>query len=218
MLRRWAVTAKNLFFPLTCLNCKAKISGEYLCRNCQNQIKFLTPPGCYSQIEINQNNLKVASSYSYQNPIKTLIHLFKYSNYDYLAPALAKLMIEQLDRIGFKPLNYDFITPVPIHPYKIKIRGYNQSKLLAKQLANYFQLPLKDDIISSKYIKNSQTKLSLEKRKENVSGKFTAKNSAKNTNILLVDDVFTTGATILACGKALWEKGANKIYGITLAK
>ncbi|MCF7887538.1 MAG: ComF family protein [Candidatus Omnitrophica bacterium] len=218
MLKRWAVATKNLFFPLTCLHCKAKIAVGYLCRNCQNQIKFLTPPDCYSQLEINQNNLKVASSYSYQNAIKTLIHLFKYSHYDYLAPALANLMIKQLDRIGFKPLNYDFITPVPIHPYKIKIRGYNQSKLLAKQLANYFQLPLKDDIISSKYIKNSQTKLSLEKRKENVYGKFTAKNSAKNTNILLVDDVFTTGATISACGKALWEKGASKIDGITLAK
>ncbi|MCF7870480.1 MAG: ComF family protein [Candidatus Omnitrophica bacterium] len=218
MLKRWIITAKNLFFPLTCLNCKAKIAGGCLCQSCQKQIKFLAPPGCYSQIKINQNNLKIISSYSYRGAIKTLIHLFKYSHYDYLAAALAKLMIEQLDKIGFKPLNYDFITSVPIHPYKIKVRGYNQSKLLAKQLANYFQLPLKDDIISSKYIRNSQTKLSLEKRKENVYGKFTAKDNVKGANILLVDDVFTTGATILACGKALWEKGANKIYGITLAK
>lgn len=127
-------------------------------------------------------------------------------------------MITQLKIIKFNPQQYDFITFIPLSPYKMKLRGYNQAKLLAICLAKYFHLPLKDDIITSKYIKNSQTKLSSRKRKENVQGKFIVRKNLNNKNVLLVDDVFTTGATISTCWQALYEKGANKIYSITLAK
>lgn len=219
MLKKWLTTTMNLFFPSFCLHCKVKIAANHLCPNCRNKIKILIPPHCYSQLKDKKNNtLKINSSSSYQGPVKDLIHFFKYHNYTHLSSTLAKLMIKQLNIIKFNPQKYDFITFIPLSPYKKKLRGYNQARLLAICIAKYFQLPLKDDIIISKYIKNSQTKLSSRKRKENVQGKFIVRKNLKNKNILLIDDVLTTGSTISACWQALSEKGASKIYSITLAK
>jgi len=221
MLKKWISITKNLFFPLSCLNCGKKIRKDYLCLPCQNQIKLLSPPDCYTQIKINRNyrnGFTVISSCNYRGAAKALIHSFKYRHCDFLADTLSRLMIKQLNQAGFNPKNYDFIVPVPLNRYKLKQRGYNQAKLLAKQLAKYLKIPLKDDIISSKYIKDSQTKLSPKKRKENVKGKFRVKNDMKNKKIVLVDDVLTTGATLSACWQSLKEKGAEIIYPVTLAK
>ncbi|MCF7873600.1 MAG: ComF family protein [Candidatus Omnitrophica bacterium] len=222
MLKKWLVTTKNLFFPAVCLACGKKIKQDYLCSSCKKKIKILKAPTCYTQLKINHNNnkeiLTVLSSCLYKEPLKNLIHSFKYKRNPYLAEFFSRFMLKQLKVIKFNPQNYDFVVPVPLHRYKIKARGYNQAELLARPLAKYFQLPLKDDIIISKYIKNSQTKLSSRKRKENVQGKFIVRKNLKNQNIILVDDVLTTGATISTCWQALSEKGANKIYSTTLAK
>lgn len=198
---------------MLCFGCGSKIKENHLCLECQSQIEILTPPYCYKKSKV-----KIISACVYKSPLKDMIHHFKYNHCAYLAEPLSRLMIKQLRTLGFNPLRYDFITCVPLHPYKLKVRGYNQAELLAQQIANYFKLPLKNGIIASKYIKNPQAKLTSKKRKENVEGKFKAKGNLKNKNIILVDDVFTTGATIHNCWKALKEKGANKIQAITLAR
>ncbi len=221
MFKKILAITKNLFFPLTCLHCGIKITENHLCLPCQNQIKLLFPPNCYTRLKLNcqsQDSLTVNSICTYRGPMRNLIHSFKYNNCDYLSKFLSQLIIKQLKTIKFNALYYDFIVPVPLHPYKIKLRGYNQAELIAFYIAKYFQLPLKNDIIISKYIKNSQTKFSSRKRKENVRGKFITKKDLSNTNIILIDDVFTTGSTISACWRSLKEKGANKIYAITLAR
>jgi competence protein ComFC len=222
MLKRPINALKNTFFPPICLNCGKKTTKNYLCLSCKKQIKILGPPLCYTQLKINNCNNKriitVLSSCNYKNPIKNLIYSFKYKHCDYLADFLSHFIVKQLKITKFKSQDYDFIVPVPLHPYKMKIRGYNQAELLAKQISKYFQLPLKNDIINSKYTKDSQTKLSSKKRQENVKGKFIVKENFANKNILLIDDVFTTGATISTCWQALKEKGIDKISVITLAK
>ncbi|MCF7869622.1 MAG: ComF family protein [Candidatus Omnitrophica bacterium] len=222
MLKKPINALKNTFFPPICLNCGKKTTKNYLCLSCKKQIKVLRPPFCYSQIKTNNNiyekPITALSSCNYKNPIKNLIYSFKYKHCDYLADFLSRFIVKQLKITKFKPQNYDFIVPVPLHPYKMKIRGYNQAELLAKQIAKYFQLPLKNDIITSKYVKDSQTKLSSKKRQENVKGKFIVKENFTDKNILLIDDVFTTGATISTCWQSLKEKGVDKIFIITLAK
>ncbi|MFO8053190.1 MAG: ComF family protein [Candidatus Omnitrophota bacterium] len=222
MFKKAASTVKNIFFPAICLTCGRKTTNPYLCPFCKNQIKLLNPPVCYTQLKIGDNNnkkiLTALSSCSYKGPLKNLIHSFKYNHYDHFADFFFQFMFKQLKITKFRPRGYDFIVAVPLHPHKIKKRGYNQAELLAKQLAKYFQLPLKNDIISSKYIRDSQTKLSSKERQENVKGKFIVEKNFRDKNVVLVDDVLTTGATISTCCQSLKEKGINKIYPITLAK
>lgn len=216
MPKGWLSAAKNVFFPLLCLSCSRKIKEGYLCPECQSQIEILKIPACYSKIP--GIKMKTISSASYKGPLKDLIYHFKYRGCSYLDSLLSQLMIRHLESTCFWLDDSDFIVPVPLSPHKAKMRGYNQAELLARHLANYFKLNLKSDIISSKYVKNSQAKLTPEKRRANVVGKFQAKRSAKNKNIILIDDVLTTGATLSACWQTLKEKGAKNIWAITLAK
>jgi ComF family protein len=148
----------------------------------------------------------------------SLIHHFKYKNYDYLAGLLSSFMAEHLIKIGFEPGRYHFVAAVPLHKDKLKTRGYNQSGLLAKLLSNYFKIPFRDDIIANVNARPSQTQLPKEKRKKNVKDIFVAKETVINKRIILIDDIFTTGSTAKACSKALKERGAQYITVITLAK
>lgn len=150
--------------------------------------------------------------------MSSLIQLFKYQNYDYLGEFLAQLIVKHLKGIEFSACSYHYITAVPLHRYKLKMRGYNQAELLAGFLSNHFKIPLKNDIISVTRFKPSQAKLTKLKRQTNVKGIFKVSNTVKKLNFLLVDDIFTTGSTVFACADALKEKGANMITVLTLSK
>lgn len=223
MLKNWLKITGNLFFPRLCGSCQKKIKSGWLCLDCNSKLSFLCQPDCYSNFQINlpcrkQETIKAISACAYLNPLKTLIHDFKYRRRDYLAEFLAQLMVKQLEKIQFSLREYKLLIPVPLGPYKLKTRGYNQTELLAKYLANYFKLPLKSDIIASAYTRQAQVELDLKKRKENKQGKFFTKNKIAGLNVVLIDDVLTTGSTIAACSEALKESGAGKIIAITLAK
>ncbi len=232
MLKKTLQALINLCFPKLCFHCQTKISNGYLCKNCYQRINFIKKPACpYCggplNPEINICNRcrdkiypynKLISTTSYSEPMPSLIGLFKYKNYHYLDEFFGSLMIKYLTSREFNATIYDFIIAVPLHKYKLKSRGYNQSGLLAKQLANYFQIPLRDDIISNVNFTVSQTKLPKNKRKTNTENTFTVEKNLRNKNIILVDDIFTTGSTINACCKALKEKNANKITVLTLSK
>jgi len=148
----------------------------------------------------------------------SLIHLFKYKNYDYLAEFFSSLMVKRLEKIGFNPDGYDLITAIPMHRDKLKMRGYNQAEILAKDVSNYFKIPFRNDIIYDISIKPSQTKLNPHKRRENVKGAFTVKGEVKDKKIIIIDDIFTTGATALECCQSLKEKGVGALTVITLSK
>ena len=224
--------ARDILFPCLCLHCEKKIPQGYLCRECLEKIVFLYPPRCRccaKPLFSASNTCKQCSgkiypyqrfisTTAYQGPMISLIHLFKYKNYDYLAGYLASLMVKYLSKASFNPRNYHFVTPVPLHRDKLKIRGYNQAELLAKLLSNYFKISFRDDIIINTNIRPSQTKLSLKKRKKNVKGVFAATEDLNDKRIVLIDDIFTTGSTVNACSQALREKGAEAITIITLSK
>ena len=226
-------TLKDILFPCLCLHCEEKIPQGYLCKKCLGKIAFLYSPRCRycaKPLTLGTSSVcqqcsgkiypyqRLISATSYKEPMVGLIHLFKYKNYDYLAGFFASLMAKYLSKINFNSHNYHFITPVPLHPDKLKIRGYNQAKLLAKLLSNYFKIPFRDDIIANTNIRPSQTKLLKERREKNVAGVFRAKGNLSGKRVILVDDIFTTGATISACSGALKKRGAETITIITLSK
>lgn len=219
MFKKYLKALKDIIFTPLCLDCGKKIDENYLCARCQNKIMFLgigLCSYCY-QDKIYHFNQAISIT-AYKEPMVKLIHLFKYKNCDYLADFFAKLMIEHLLKIKVNFSGYDAMLSVPMHRDKLKKRGYNQAELLAKPLSNYFKIPLRNDIINCKNVNASQTKLSKVARQKNVAGAFTVNGNLKDKNLLLIDDILTTGSTINACAKTLRENGAKRITIITLAK
>jgi competence protein ComFC len=145
----------------------------------------------------------------------TLIHKFKYHHYDHLAVTLAEFLYDKFNRFDLKA---DLISCVPSHPAKVKERGYNPAKLLAKNLANHFNIIFIDDIIYENDYRLSQTSINRNKRSQNTDNAFTAIGDHEGKTVILVDDVFTTGATMNNCAKALKDKGIKNIIAITVAR
>ncbi|UCC94438.1 MAG: ComF family protein [Candidatus Omnitrophota bacterium] len=148
----------------------------------------------------------------------TLIHLFKYKKHSYLDDFFCGLMVSHLHTLGIDLSHYCMITSVPMHPSKYKARGYNQAHLLGKKLANYFKIPFRDDIIYGIKNKPSQVSLQGKEREMNVKDAFMVKDTLEGKKIVLVDDIFTTGATLQQCSSLLRKNGASQIFAITVSK
>ncbi len=153
MLRSYFKALGNILFPRLCCYCQAKISRGYLCLKCHSNIVFLNQPRCRycsGKIKSEGNSCckkcrdqifpynKLISVTSYKEPMIRLIHLFKYQYCDYIEEFLSRLMIQHLSKMASSLKNHDLIVPIPLHPQKLKTRGYNQAKLLAEPLAKTF--------------------------------------------------------------------------------
>jgi len=232
-LYEYTKAIKNIFFPPLCLGCGKKNLSEFLCQDCRKKIIYLYPPLCpYCSgvlgTEITNSCKKcrskphpyhkIISITAYRDPMVNLIHLFKYKNYDYLVKLFSSLMTAHLSKIGFRASGYHFMTSVPMHSHKLKMRDYNHAEVLGRRLSNFLKIPFRNDIIYDISIKPSQTKLLRYKREENVKGAFVVKEKIDGKKIILIDDIFTTGATVKSCSQALKENGADTITVITLSK
>jgi ComF family protein len=154
--------------------------------------------------------------FTYEKAIKTLIYQLKYSKGKYLAPYLSLFLVDEFVKQNW---NVDVIIPVPLFIGREKKRGFNQAALLSSQFEKLLSLPIdKESLIR---VKNTptQTKLTKVERKNNLTKAFVVTNklNMKNKSILLIDDVFTTGATIEECSIVLKKAGAKNVYAITLA-
>jgi len=227
-------TIKELLFPAICFYCEDKIKDGILCKKCKEKIDFLYPPlckFCSKPLTYNKTSIckdcknkkypydRLISITSYKEPLVSLLYLFKYKNYDYIGEFLSSIIIEHLLKIGFNLGDYDLIIPVPLHPKKLKEREYNQTLILARFISNYFKIALKDDIIYKIKDTVSQTKLEKTKRIENIKDTFLIKDKdMENKKIIIIDDVFTTGATLYECSKLLREKNPSNITLLTLCR
>jgi len=150
--------------------------------------------------------------------LQRIIHSIKYSKRFASGIFLGRLTAEKFrERIQSWHINY--IVPVPLHRLKKAERGYNQSFYIAKGLSGFLKIPVAENLIKRKRYTESQTKMNLKERQENIEGAFKAKrrHNLNEKNILLVDDVITTGSTISECGKVLLEKGVKKVYAVSVA-
>jgi len=125
-------------------------------------------------------------------------------------------MITSLQKLNW---SLDIITSVPLGLARFKERGYNQATLLARPISLYLQIPFSSHILTRTRETRTQVGLTVNERQENMFGAFQAKRVlAQGKNILVVDDVATSGATLNACAKALLDEGASKVYGFSLAR
>lgn len=160
---------------------------------------------------------------SYQNKfLQNLIKKFKYEPFvKELAKTLSDLIIEHFQLLDQQPNFNDFILiPAPLAKKRLKWRGYNQSEEIGKHLAEFFKIPLISDVLLKTKTTSPQIDLAKEKREENIKGAFLVNPSTRlrARKILLVDDVYTTGATMEECARILQEAGAKEIIGIVVAR
>lgn len=210
---------ENLIFPPCCLIC-GKLTKQILCKQCKKQIY----EKAIFKIENNKNKelyfQKHLYIFEYKDKIRNLILDYKFNEKSYLYKLFSKIIIKNEKICGILK-KYDIITPVPIHKKRKKQRGYNQSELIAKQIAlNIQNLKYENDILQK--IKNTlpQSSLTKKQRKENVKNvyKLVNKEKIKNKKIIIFDDIYTTGSTLNAISKILKENGAKEIIVLTIAK
>jgi ComF family protein len=151
----------------------------------------------------------------FEDQLRELIHLFKFGC---VKPA-AKPLGDMLARVLPRELKIDVIVPVPLHWTRLLTRGFNQSELLAMEVARRWQVPV-DGALLRKKRTSSQTELTHDERRLNVEGAFEVRKSAAvaGRSVLLIDDVLTTGATARACARMLKRAGARRVTVLTLAR
>lgn len=169
---------------------------------------------CLSCTGTNYYFEQTRSSLKFEDNTQKAIHKFKYARYKFLAHPFAEFLFDTLQSNDWE---IDLIAYVPLYPTREKSRGYNQSKLLAEELSRLTSIPVFDNIVRLKDTP-TQTHLSRRERQKNVEDcfKVNCKSQVKDKNILLIDDVFTTGSTCDAISKELKKHYANKIYVLTV--
>lgn len=159
----------------------------------------------------------VYSAVRFENEARELIHVFKYGGRDYLASWIAECL---LNAVELDPAHYDCVVPVPMPYLRECRRGYNQAALLASIIAIRWSKPLVEGWISSGFFQLSQTRFGRVARLTRAARRFRLKRRGPfpYANVLLVDDVKTTGATLRRCAFLLKQAGAERIDGLVFAR
>jgi len=149
--------------------------------------------------------------------MRQAIHQLKYQNLRTLAVPLARLLHEYLIA---NPVPAEVLVPVPLHPKRLRERGYNQSGILARKLGKLINLPVADDCLVRQRHATPQARTStVEERRSNVAGAFACRDRRMHEKqVLLIDDVATSGATLNACAATLKVSGATSVWGLVMAR
>lgn len=217
----------GFFFPLYCPVCGhvLHLPGEVICLSCEQKMPFTRyledPDNPVAQLF--WGRIEIAGAFSLLrfekgSKYQPLLHLLKYKGHKKMGLFLGSLLGAALKRseIG----RADFLVPVPLHPRKERIRGYNQSVLIARGVAEVTGIPVHEKILFRRENTGSQTRKNRYERWENMEGMFGLYRDAENYSdltILLIDDVVTTGSTLEACATTLKQLPGTRIYVATVA-
>jgi ComF family protein len=203
-LQMWADLAEGLVTCVRCGRFHPKEDGEKVCQECrEEELPYIMARG-------------VAP---FEGSVRDAVHYFKFCGRRELAHPFGELMAVLTNQL-FPVRIISAVVPIPLHLERLRERGYNQAVLLAEVIAKILKIPLQEDALLRVRETPSQTSLSRQQREENVKGAFIPGKDAsllQGKKVLLVDDVYTTGATVKECCRVLAAAGVGEIYAVSLA-
>ncbi len=212
--------------PRFCVSCDVKLlTDEYfICQKCYSKVSVLQDHEISSEYDRKFKADNLIDDYNSlflfkeKGSLQDLIHSLKYNQKFKIGIFLGRKLGEGKKDV-IKNWDVDFIVPIPLYHLKKVERGYNQAMYIAKGLSKTTKISLRENIVKRTKNTLSQTKLSNEERKGNMLGAFKIKNSKsiKRKNIIIIDDVITTGTTVLELAKVLKENSADKVYCLSVA-
>jgi competence protein ComFC len=238
-VQNWLNTGLGFFYPEICGICeteRATAKSGFVCSKCWTQVRFIRPPFCercglpfegditttFECTNCREMELHFTSARSAvvaKTIVLEIIHRFKYQRELWFEPFLADLLLREALPV-LRGQNWDFIAPVPLHSVKEREREFNQAGLIARHLSVATKIPLNNQLLRRVSPTMTQTRLTKQQRAENMRGAFAVRDGVKlnGEKIIIVDDVFTTGATTSACAKALKIVGAGDVCVWTVAR
>jgi ComF family protein len=216
----------DFFLPRYCTGCNKKLpyDEKLVCLKCLNTILKADTKLIEAEYTRKFKNERIIKDFfslyilEKDKALQDIIHSIKYNKKFLAGVLLGRLLAESLeDKI--KLWEIDLITPVPLHHLKKAERGYNQSEYIAKGISKRLGIRMQNNLLRRVRYTESQTSMSLKEREQNIEKAFEVKSKKKiiDKNILLVDDVITTGATIKECGKVLKDNGVKLVYACSAA-
>ncbi|MGB8657328.1 MAG: ComF family protein [Candidatus Zixiibacteriota bacterium] len=229
----------DFVYPQTCPICGRPLgrNEKDVCDDCWNVLAVLPAPFCPYCKSIFEDHetltghlcphlrkpedrkiIAVRSLGTFDDHYQKLIHRLKYDGKIPLGRRLGQRLGEKVAQEK-EWLEFDFVIPVPLHRARRRERGFNQSEILSQGICQATEIPLLKDLLIRKKNTRDQTYLNAQQRSENVRGAFAVKQREKigGKNIILVDDVTTTGATLNECARTVLEAGAENVFAATLA-
>jgi ComF family protein len=239
LVRRFGEALLDLFLPRSCAGCQDVwlAAGEGLwCKNCLRELSWIRSPICprcgtpYTNSPSAPDHLcgectlspvpfdTARSAVEHSGVVRDRIHQLKFGGRLHWVPPLADLLAYTFQQAC--PGSVDLVLPVPLHVRRLRQRGFNQSALMARALGRRLRLPVHFDILVRTRWTDPQTRLSREERRQNVKGSFcvTVPGGVESKSVLLIDDVYTTGTTLMECSKILKKAGAGEVHALTVTR
>ena len=221
----------GIIYPKTCCFC-GKVSEKELCKECAEKVVYITEPRCkkcgkpvrYEEQEYCYDCHKNVHTYEqgrsiwmHKMPVSLSIYQFKYKNRRIYGEFYAKEMFRIYGRLIGEG-GVEVIIPIPLHRKKKRLRGYNQAEIIARNLGEIMDIPVDcKSVIRNRYTR-PQKELNDKERKKNLKQAFSITSQWANyKNVLVIDDIYTTGSTIDTVTKELKSRGARKVYFLTIS-
>ncbi len=234
-LRALGNAALDLLAPPTCPGCGAGLfsaaePASSFCDSCELAIAPRDPAGCASCDQANQGRglcracrrklaplTSIEATFDYEGPIAAAIQSLKYEGRDDRLRPLARRWLAEWSPAS-QVLSGHVVAPVPLHPRRLATRGFDQSWLLTREVAKAIGAPARARALRRTRATPPQVGLGRAARESNVRGAFAADGAVAQREILLVDDVTTTGSTLRACAEALMLAGARSVHALVVAR
>lgn len=238
-VHQWLNAAAGFFYPENCQLCvvmPATAREGFVCPHCWQQVRFIRPPFCNScglpfdgdittafecancrDMELHFRSAR--SAVVAKTVVLEVIHRYKYQRHLWFEPFLADLLLREA-LPALRTEKWDLVVPVPLHPARLREREFNQAERLAQRLSRAAAVPMDSGLLRRIQSTATQTRLAKHERAANMRNAFAVRDGVDlaGARVLVVDDVFTTGATTSACAKVLRRAGAKDVCVWTVAR
>ena len=224
----------DLIYPPKCMICDDIIQikePKWICKSCVGILEYVSEPICEkcgvpteeekslctSCVNKDFSFCRNYSPYEYEGAVRAIIHKFKYGNNPQFGKGFAKLIVDKYGKEFFSEI--DILIGVPMHKKKIRKRGFNQADILATEIGKLTGVESSKKVLIRKKNTKAQSSLTPRARRNNLKDAFEVNKNIdiKSKNIMIVDDIYTTGSTLEACSAILLKNGAKVVNGLTLS-